>query len=184
MVMLAKKFAAVAFAFSISTPALAQRVDWKMYGGVEVDGQLNECFYDAEGVVRSPDRRIKVWTKCLSQKDLEGIDDKILNAKIADIAARKLIDTYIPPIAKVQEFTSDQAITIIAHEVAAGISHIQSKSRILYELNCTERMLRELSISLTTMDKTGFKDSPSNWKHITPESNANSLVLILCQPPG
>jgi hypothetical protein len=45
--------------------------DWKMYGGVgtpvvEVEAW---CFYDANGVVQTPDGHVRVWTKCLAQKD-------------------------------------------------------------------------------------------------------------------
>jgi hypothetical protein len=34
------------------------------------------CFYDSKGVAQGPDRHIRVWTKCASQKDLESIDIK------------------------------------------------------------------------------------------------------------
>jgi hypothetical protein len=36
-------------------------------------------------------------------------------------------------------------LSIVQYEVAADKSHIQPRASIFYELNCPERMLRELS---------------------------------------
>jgi hypothetical protein len=69
----------------------------------------------------------------------------------------------------------------IAHEETANISHIQLCARILYEINCSERMLRELSISVQTDDgKEGSREKPTEWKHVPPEGNGASLLKILC----
>ena len=84
-----------------ATGGLAQAldVDWKFYGGAKIDGISHYCFYDAKGVVKQPDTRLRVWTKCLSEKDIDESDaDKEPNIKILDIAAQKIDRGYIPPI--------------------------------------------------------------------------------------
>jgi len=68
----------ILFAVVGSSPAVlaqALSVDWKFYGGASLGGD-SECFYDAKGVVQGPDGHIRVWTKCLLQKDMDSIDIK------------------------------------------------------------------------------------------------------------
>ena len=67
--------AIVLFTIVVPRAGLAQTtdVDWKLYGG-DTTGGISFCFYDANGVVRGPEDHIRVWIKCLSQKDMEGIE--------------------------------------------------------------------------------------------------------------
>jgi hypothetical protein len=44
-------------------------VDWKFYGGASIKGNHQFCFYEAKGVAQAPDGHIRVWTKCLPQKN-------------------------------------------------------------------------------------------------------------------
>src|SRR5262245_9935589 len=83
------------------------------------------------------------------------------------------VDGYIPPIALVEDATYDQAVTVIQYEETAN-------SRIFYELNCSERMLRELSMYVRANGKEGFKNKPSDWKYVAPETNGARLLTILC----
>lgn len=52
--------------------AQSTTVDWKLYGGASFAGEA-VCFYDAEGVTQEPVAQIRVWTKCLGQKDLDAL---------------------------------------------------------------------------------------------------------------
>ena len=67
--------AIVLFAIVVPREGVAQAlgVDWKLYGG-DTTGGISFCFYDANSVVRGPEDHIRVWVKCLSQKDMEAID--------------------------------------------------------------------------------------------------------------
>src|SRR5260221_9204975 len=106
-----KSLIACVFALALTASAQGADVDWKMYGTAFDGGGV--CFYDAKGVARTPDEHIRVWTKCLSQKDLDSVDIKSeLGKKIIENAARKVIDSYVPPIALVEDINFDQAMEV------------------------------------------------------------------------
>lgn len=116
MVMMHKSLIGCAFALALTASAQAADVDWKMYGTASDMGVV--CFYDAKGVVTRP--ALRVWTKCLLQKDVDSVDvNSELGKKIVDSGARKLIEGYVPPIALVEDMDGDQAIGVIQHEETA-----------------------------------------------------------------
>jgi hypothetical protein len=161
--------------------AEASDVDWKFYGGAPTDDGHTLCFYDANGVVREPAGQIRVWIKCLLQKEADAINiKKSFDGRILDGAARKVARYYVPPIAKVETLNSDQAMSITTYEETADISDIQPRAQIFYELNCPEKMERELSISILNNGKHGDRDKPSEWKYIPPEGNAARLLRLIC----
>jgi hypothetical protein len=47
-------------------------------------------------------------------------------------------------------------------------------------LNCCERMMRSLSVSVYTEGKHGFQNKPTDWDYVPPEGNAALLLKILC----
>jgi len=169
------------FAF-IGGAAFAQSasVDWKMYGAVSF-GESGVCFYDAKGMRGGPDGTIRVWTKCLRQKDLDGIDfKKPANNTILNEAAKKMLTGYMPPIASVETIDDDQKTAFISYEVTADLSNLKPQSRIYYELNCPERMIRELSMSFEVKGKSTFQDKPREWQYVPPEGNGDRLLRLLC----
>ena len=152
-------------------------VDWKFYGSA--DGP-SHCFFDANEV-KTVERHIRVWTKCLLEKDLEGIDiEKDFDGRILKTVAQKVVRSYIPPITLVEETIDfDKSMAITVHEETANIAPIEPQARIFYELDCGEHMIRELSISLVG-GKSGSKDTPSIWHHVFPATNGDRLLKILC----
>jgi len=172
--------ALVAFA-AITATAKATDVDWKMYSGVLVLG-AEICFYDAKSAVRTPEKLLRVWTKCLSRKDLDSVDvDKDFDGKISKNVARKMQDGYRPPIGMVEDIDFDHAFVVAMYEEIANLSGIQPRASIFYEFNCPQKIMRELSIDLPANGQRGSKNTPSNWRHVPPEGNAASLVKILCR---
>jgi hypothetical protein len=166
-----------------ATACLAQglSVDWKFYGGASIEGNSDFCFYDAKGVTQTPDSHIRVWTKCLREKDLDSIDPKTeLGDRVVKNTAQKIVEHYEPPIAGIENLSYDQIMQTIQYEETADISPIEPHARIFYELNCSEQMLRELSIYIRAGGKDGFVDRPSEWKYASPETNSTRLVKILC----
>src|ERR1700688_4709652 len=82
--------------------ALAQAlsVDWKYYGGAQLDGKSG-CFYDAKGVAKTGDAHVRVWTKCLLYKDMDNFDiQKDFGGKIVENSAHKIAGYYMPPYAE------------------------------------------------------------------------------------
>jgi len=166
-------------AVMLSARAQAVDVDWKMYGFVP--NQSAYCFYDANGITRTSNR-VRVWTKCLLQKDLDGLDIKgELGGKIVENAARKLVSNYVPPYAMIEDINYDQATVIIQYEETANLSHIQPSARFFYELNCSERMIQILSTYVRVNGKEGFSEKPSGWQHVPPEGAGAALLKMLCR---
>jgi hypothetical protein len=161
--------------------AQALDVDWKCYGFATFSNVSQICFYDAKGVVKQPDAHLRVWTKCLSQLDMDNFDPKTeLGKKVIDTAARKVIDAYIPPIAAVTDFEYDQVVTIIGYEVTANQIFIEPTARILYEIDCSQKMLRELSMDVVSDGKEASIRKPREWTYSAPETNSARLLKMLC----
>jgi hypothetical protein len=166
--------------WTVIPTAQALDVDWKVYGWAFGD---SVCFYDAKGLVRRSDGHIRVWTKCLAYKDFDSIDPKEDPGKtIVENSAQKVLRSYVPPIAMVDETIDfDKSIGIAWLEESANLSNIEPVARIFYEINCSEGMSQELSISLRDKNgKRGYLDKPGDWTHISPESNGARLRKILC----
>ena len=151
--------ACVLFTVVAPPPGFAQAsgVDWKLYGGASVEGD-SVCFYEAKGVVRGPEDHMRVWIKCLLRKDMDNFAGKIDVEKIG----RKLIAGYVPPIVVVGAMNFDQITDIAIIEAYANTGQVKPAAQILYELNCSERMLRELSFS--TKGKSVSR-RPLDWKY-------------------
>ena len=123
--------AACALALTFASLARAADADWKMYGTASFDGGV-VCFYDANGVTRTADRHLRVWTKCLLQKDLDSVDIKgEFGGRIVENAARKVLDKYLPPIVVVENIDFDQAIVVIQYEETANLSGIHARAILL-----------------------------------------------------
>jgi hypothetical protein len=90
---------------------------------------------------------------------------------------------YVPPIAAVQSLDWDKAMDITRYEETANINSIKPHTRIFYELNCLQRMLRELSITIEVNGQYGSVDKPKDWRFIPPEGNGASLQKIICRAP-
>jgi hypothetical protein len=140
------------------------------------------CFYEALSVTRAPGGLERVWTKCLAQKDIEAVDaSSDVGRKITDNAARKVLRRYVPPISTAENIDFDQAQIITFYEEAANLSGIKPHSTIFYELNCSQRMIRELSMTIEVNGQYGSRNRPSDWKFVPPEGNGAALLKILCR---
>jgi hypothetical protein len=171
--------ALMAFA-AITATAQAADVDWKMYGGASVS-EPEICFYDAKGSVRTPERFVRVLTKCFSRKDFDNVDvDKDFAGRISKNAARKMHDGYTPPIGLVEDIDVDYALVVSMYEEIANLSDIQPQATISYEFNCPQKIMRELSVDLRDSMQRGSKN-PSNWRYVPPKGNEASLLKILCR---
>jgi hypothetical protein len=177
----AGKFGVVLLALASATGmALASDVDWKMYGFASLEG-AEICFYEANSVAHPADGHVRVWTKCLSQKEMDDIDIKHdFGGQILENAAQKVAQYYLPPFTEVEKIDVDQAITITQYEETANIAYIQPHAKIYYDLDCSQKMLRELSVDISAKGKRGGTDKPSAWRYIPPEGNGANLLKILC----
>jgi hypothetical protein len=162
--------------------AHAADVDWKLYGSSKDDDGATACFYDSIGAAKAADGHVRVWAKCLSQNEMDNINIKEdYGGKILDNTARKMIGHYIPPLAAVDDIDFEKAMTVTQYEQTANISALEPHARIFYELNCEERMIRELSVFFQYSGKTGSSDTPRKWQYVAPETNGARLLKLLCR---
>jgi hypothetical protein len=169
-------------ALTLESTAMAADVDWKMYGTASVE-DAEICFYDAKGVTRPTNNLTRVWTKCVSKKALGNIDfDGAIGKSVVESAAHKVLDNYVPPIAMVDDAIDfNQALAIIQYEEIANIVGIAPNARLFYEINCPDRMIRVLSTYLKVKGKDSYINKPSDWKHVSPESNGATLLKLMCR---
>src|SRR5215471_4910308 len=119
-----KLLIACSFGLVFAAPAQAADVDWKMYGTASIDGGV-VCFYEGKGIIARAPSILRVWTKCLLQKDLDAVDmGSEVGKKIVESAARKMGNIYVPLIAVAEDIDFDQAIGVVTYEETANLSNI------------------------------------------------------------
>lgn len=162
---------------TLATPVEAANVDWK-YFGLAFETDQSVCFYDAIGTISKSSELMRVWTKCLLRKDIDSIDpNSELGVRITKGAVQKVVDGYIPPIAIVEDMDFDQALEVIGIEETANIGNIQPYAEVLFELNCSERMMITLSVHLGGKE---LHDQRQGSGYVMPESNGARLLTMLC----
>jgi len=96
--------------------------------------------------------------------------------------ARNIVSGYVPPIVAIGVMKSDQITDVVIAEETANLGNIESKARILLELNCVEQRERILSTYVRANNgQEGFSSKPSDWDYISPETNVAHLQKILCR---
>jgi hypothetical protein len=164
-----------------TTFAFAQDVDWKMYGFADL-GVQSVCFFDAKNVGQTNDGHIRVWTKCLPEKDLDDVDEKSDRVhKLADRSADKIANGYVPPIVVIGRLAFDKVRVVTAYEETADLGDIGPNERMLTEFNCSEKKQRRLSIWTKINSEMVNDNKPGTWEYVAPETNVAYLQRILCR---
>ena len=118
-----------------------------------------------------------------SKASLEHVDiENEYNGQILEATASKMAKHYIPPIGLLQDIDADKATGVTLYEKTANIANIEPRARIFYELNCSEQMLRELSIYIQLDGKSTSYEKPTEWTSVHAEGNAARLLKLLCLP--
>lgn len=153
-------------------------VDWKMYGAVNVGAGETMCFYDERGVAREDANTIRLWAKCLAQKEINDIhEDRPYWRAMVDLAGSRIAHNYIPPISRVEKIKPSHIATVIMYESIADVGDIEPSAQIYYEIDCRHRRSRELSITLNGYSS----DKPRDWTYVPPESNGSQLLALVCK---
>lgn len=174
---------AVSLAFIMSCNE-AKGADWRFFGGTTVKGEKALCYYDAGSVQHSNASSVKVWTKAVKQTDINKILSK-KDKQIIKATAEKYANGYLPPyLLAAAPYDRDDHMEVIAWEQTANRSDVPACARVLYELKCSDNKIRVLSV--TSYSKDGSEpasttDDNAEWKHISPETNAEALGRILCR---
>ena len=158
-------------------PAAAVDVDWKWYGGFAFGGVEQQCFYEERGLVKEPNAMFRFWTKCLRKTDLDRDFKKTpYYNSVMSMSASRIAHYYFPPIEKAEKLNIDQIMNIVLYESLADIAGFESTASILYEMNCRQKQLRELDITVGTHSTS----VPREWSNGPPESNGGNLLAMLC----
>lgn len=168
MIKTAITLAALCTVFAAGTEA-ANGADWKLYGSAK---DRQHCFYDVQSVSFRTVGQPRVWTKCLSEREMnDGADDAM-----AKRAAEKIVAGYVPPIIARVNFPFDQIADVVLYEIVADVSPLEPTVRIYWDLNCSEKMIRALDISTRDRQLGSIK----KWDYIAPETNADRLQKMVC----
>ncbi len=177
-----KKIFIIMFLLIVLNSVEAIGADWKYLGGAKlVKGEVVLSYYDTESVKYLPNKNVRVWIKGVKSSEVERIRKK--NEKqIIEKSAKKVANGYFLPYASVTPGTSfDDYIEIIAWEEVATYSDLKPRLKIFWEINCTEKKIKTLTITSYNNDGVPNGDSKdSDWEYIPPESNSETLEKILC----
>ena len=160
--------------------------DWKLYAFSKIPSGTVVLFYSDGDIRRSSGGQfVKVWIKALNEKELEHARDT-MSKPMMERAADKIGHYYLPPVATVESATVDQIYNMVLFEQLADEAALQPRLRILYDLDCTGRVSRTLSLYI---DKNGngqisSSDKTSEWAHVAPETPLATLMSILCVIPA
>lgn len=145
----------------------------KLWGGGEF-----WVFYEEFGIKRTSDGHVRVWTKSLSQKDLDKAE---LSPAVKDQTIKRLLRQYVPVAARNQKLEKERLATMIMYEAFANEGVVPSTIQVLFEIDCKKEMTRMLSVHVSINKRTSSTDKPTVWAHIAPETNAARLSKALCQ---
>jgi hypothetical protein len=95
-------------------------------------------------------------------------------AQAADGVAKKLASHYDPPISSMGNWKKKYWLEIVVAEEIANIGKVEPTVRILKEIDCADRMQRELSVHIIKVKgmQPVSNDRPSEWQHTAPETIA------------
>jgi len=161
------------------------RANWKYAGGTlpEKGSAHTLAFFDADNVQYLSNGDVQVWIKAIDASEIDTIVGK--EKEITKKAAEKMAKSYYPPY-----FLSnpdpdpgvDMYLEIIEWEEAANHADIRPRARLLYEINCKERMIQTVSaITYKSDGTTTFASDFDRWSPIVPESTGDALRNILCK---
>jgi hypothetical protein len=169
--------------------AYAQSVgaDWQMYGkssfasaGIVDKAHGDDVlFFDAAGAVRRSDGHIEVWMKALPLKELRAQPaGEQMTKRFIDFSKQKVASGYMPPLSTITELDTQERAFVMLYETAANLAGIAPTVQMLFEVDCTNRVLRALSMHVPNHPS---DDTASEWQHSPPETAGANLIKILCK---
>jgi hypothetical protein len=149
--------------------------DWKVYGFTSTKPQAVMFYLNSE-IVRTPEH-VQVWTKSLDTKKLEGFFNDVKSPAF-DKTVTLWRNGYTPPLGTVFPLSKERAAMITSYEQLADLATITPSLRILYEIDCSQKLTRVLSV-ITPAESL---DMVRHWEHIPPESTIETLSKLTCTP--
>lgn len=159
-----------------SAAALDAPADWKLFAFSGTPTPVALFYLDSE-IVRTPGH-VQVWIKTLSVRKLNS--DHTSKSEVIQNTAKLSIQGYVPPVGTLTKLTAEEIQNLTLFEQLADEGSITPTLRILFEIDCRQKLTRTLSII-------GSKPSASDnrareWEHVPPESNLETLSKLTCKP--
>jgi len=161
------------------------RANWKYAGSIVLEKESGHAlaFFDADNIQYLSNRNVTVWVRTIDKSEIDRLVSK--EKKITATAAEKVTKTYYPPFFLSNpdpDPSVDTYIEMIEWEEAANHADIRPSARLLYEINCKERMIQAISaITYKSDGTTTFTSDFDQWSAIHQESTGDALRKILCK---
>jgi hypothetical protein len=157
--------------------------DWKFAGGFGSKNDKRAVFYESDNIEYLPNGNAKVWTMSVKASKLEDAQNGDYKDMIIENSANKIAHAYYPPSALVNpKFSYNDLVDAIIFEETVNTVAIKEDSKILFEVSCKERTVRNVSAIVYSDDgDTKSSHKTGEWDEIIPESNMDTIHKILCQ---
>jgi hypothetical protein len=170
---------------AFGTATAANAPDWRYAGYTEVNGAPHHLFFDADSVTVTSGKTIRVWTKAISQKNLD-VPRKDEDPAFADRSARKLSSGYTPRFLQLPSVQKKYPDKTALRELAGRFTRYETKAnspvvpdalRMYFEIDCSGQRI----LLLQAFDERGQQgEIRPDWQFIAPDTNAQWLSMMLC----
>jgi len=176
----------------------AEPPKWIIYGfSSDGKGGNDAMFFDQAGMKRQPGNHVQVWTKSLSTKKMDHLSNMILAppkegspeyenymSVFRSVMARvKSAEQLLYESASPEKVNESARNSMIIYEGVANSGAIEPRNKVLYDIDCSNDMLRVLYLIATGADgHSSIHDTPQAWQHIAPESNGSRFEALVCKP--
>jgi hypothetical protein len=162
-----------------SLPVQAAGPNWKLLSH-ESFMEPVVCFYQASDVFRAANGHVNVWTKCLSDAD---IDAAFFGHSLTNFSSARTADMNDDvSTARIEVLDGSAALRTIVDEELANSGTIKPIATVLLEIDCIQRMSRQLTVILALDGEVRSADAPQDWLHIPVEGETASLFHLFCSP--
>lgn len=175
----------------LALSAVAQASDWHYAGFAKIGQDDTFLFYDAEGVQRPSATLARYWLKAMTRVNLDRYyakHEKILVEK----TARKIAAGYVPEFHQLEairaqyssaETFRDAVVEISSYEVVANERDSSVKSKLYFELDCSEG--RSKVLEMISYDAKGNilnrrGSAQTRYQFIPPDSNGEWQSRLIC----
>jgi hypothetical protein len=165
-------------ALSVLLLSGAGETNWNWFGGSTVKGDPHWSFFDLNSMKKLPNGHMQVWTKTLSEKEM---DEQKADDAVTDQAAHRIRYNYVPIVGRSGKFDKKQLTNMIIFESIANRNTVPPRMQVLFEIDCKGDLDRMLSVHIRDGENQTSSDSPTSWQHIVPETNAARLEGVVCQ---
>ena len=173
----------VAMILCASTTLHAQQSthDWRIVGATS-GTTTAYVFYDANSVRKLSNGHLQVWLKAIpANETYKAADEVSKDPAHLDAMQKKLATGYVPPVALEQELSRKDIAVAVVREEVANSADIQPIMRMLEEVDCANRVTRDVSLQANIEGKQVSVEKTGEWHHIAPETNMSRLHLALCR---